>query len=210
MSNVSRSTDFDDLRTAIQLLIVSTFKADGAQPREFGYGVIVPKKYSFEVNLQGKSWSVSGVRVVGDVLASHRDRKPFFVAKDLAEAVEKLKTKLIPALNELEENCKKRDAWQKESDEKRKAETARVLRVLTDAGFPAESPYAGSIRVKIDIGQIDFDYQHSYWRAKLDLNSDLAKDAVAILALAKRLSGADAAKDALAVLDVAEHLAAKQ
>jgi hypothetical protein len=61
------------------------------------------------------AWDVEGgIRVTGDVTAAHNECKPFFIAKTVDEAYQKLKVKLLPALAALAASVAQRDKAREE------------------------------------------------------------------------------------------------
>ncbi len=162
------------------------------------------------------AWDVvGGIRVTGDITAAHNERKPFFTAKTVDEAYQKLTVKLLPALRALAATAVRRNpAWEEggfgiqecvpydvsvllsqqqskpASAERRKKQESEVstMMAMLEAEHISAVVRENMIVIEFSVGTLVLDNSQGYWDVDFVIAGRMHNEA-GILAVAKFLDG---------------------
>lgn len=162
------------------------------------------------------AWDVvGGIRVTGDITAAHNERKPFFIAKTVDEAYQKLTAKLLPALTALAAAAvQSNPAWEEggfgmqeevpcdvsvllsqqqskpASAEQRKKQESEVstMMAMLEAEHISAAVRENMIVIEFSVGTLVLDNSQGYWDVDFVIAGRMHNQA-GILAVAKFLDG---------------------
>lgn len=180
--------NFDILQKAIGAMILAT--VPGAHSVAEGY-IVRTEDMKFDLRRMGRySWNTTGIRVTGDSMKPHDERKPFFIAKTVEEAKEKLTGKLIPNIQALAARIDAKNARRKEADTVRKNDREAAFAQFAAAGLTPKMD-GESLAITTSTIIIKLDWYRGYARVSYEPAFAHAADARAVIALAQLLSRCD-------------------